>query len=88
MAHARRALPALIRCDEAELVFLDELSQCNRLGWTFFCVDRQRLDSTDQSNGATSGAVVVMHDGRVRTSDYAHQAEGLMAELSRAGMGA
>jgi hypothetical protein len=66
-----------------ELVVVDELTQCRRIGWIFFYESRAYLESGDVARAiGGTGPVVVTHEGDVhlldgtrRTQDVIHEYE-------------
>jgi hypothetical protein len=50
----------------SELLLIDELTQCRRIGWIFFYESRRYLETGDVSSAiGKTGPVVVSHKGRV-----------------------
>jgi hypothetical protein len=68
-----------------ELLLIDELTQCRRLGWIFFYETRAYLEAGDITRAlGRTGPVVVTHGGGVHALGAERPAEELLRELEGA----
>jgi hypothetical protein len=65
-----------------ELVIVDELTQCRRIGWIFFYESRAYLETGDVARAiGGTGPVVVTHEGNVHLLDGTRPTQHVLHEL-------
>jgi hypothetical protein len=68
-----------------DLLVVDELTQCRRIGWIFFYESRAYLETGDVARAlGGTGPVVVTHDGQVHLLDGSRPSAEVLHEFEAA----